>query len=481
MDIVTSSARMSVGRFAGSSDGLSCAGKRFSRTDALWAISTIGWSLQCGKGRRVLDRVVRGPLLVPRPGGSVGWYADGALGADAGGVLHFAGDWKMLSAQLPEGVRSRASDGVMLPPLIDIHTHVPQHPIRGRFVEGVPADAPEGRLLAGLRRNVFPAEARCGDRAYTERVARAFLADTLAHGVVGGAAYMTPSVEATEAALSILPETWSVGQVLMDLNCPPDLCTDDKTVEADTERLARQFGRRVIVTDRFAVAVSTALRRRASALAGRLGLRTQTHLNEQVAEKRLVERTLYPDATSYADVYRRDGLLDHHCIAAHCVHMTEPEWAILRDTGTAIAHCPTSNLLLGSGVMNLDEAIDRGIAYALGTDVGASPTVSMLAEMARFLQVHAGRSARATPAEALYRTTLAPAEILGLDHRLGRLEAGRPMSFIEVDAIPEIAPRAPVEEVIRALLPADLDAPAESVRRVTLGGRAAFERGAVRG
>jgi guanine deaminase len=425
----------------------------------------------------VLEQVVRGPLLVPRPGGTVAFFADGALAADAGGVLRFAGDWKKLSEDLPAGVPVRGSDGILLPPLIDIHTHVPQHPIRGRFVEGVAADAPEGRLLAGLRRNVFPAEARCRDRAYAERVTREFLADTLAHGVVGGAAYMTPSVDAAEVALSVLPETWGVGQVLMDRNCPPDLCTDDASVEADAERLAGRFGRRVIVTDRFAVAVSTPLRRRASALAARLGLRTQTHLNEQPAEKRLVERTLYPDAASYTDVYRRDGLLDHRCIAAHCVHMTGPEWSILRDSSTAIAHCPTSNLLLGSGVMNLDEAIDRGIAYALGTDVGASPTVSMLAEMARFLQVHAGRSARATPAEALHRATLAPAEILGLDRELGRLEPGRPMSFIEVEPASQVAPTASVDAVIGSLLPVNLDAPAESVRRVTLGGQVVFERG----
>jgi guanine deaminase len=429
----------------------------------------------------VLEQVVRGPLLVPKPGGFVAFYADGALVADANGSLRFAGAWQELAARLTAGAPFRASTGVILPPLLDIHTHVSQHPIRGRFVEGVPEDAPEGRLLAGLKRNVFPAEARCRDRAYAERVTREFLADTLAHGVVGGAAYMTSSVEATEAALTILPEAWSVGQVLMDQNCPPDLRTDEAAVESDTERLAGRFGRRVIVTDRFAVAVSTPLRRRASAVAGRLGLRTQTHLNEQVAEKRLVERTLYPEAASYTDVYRRDGLLDHACIAAHCVHMTGPEWAILRDTCTATAHCPTSNLLLGSGVMNLDEAIDRGIAYALGTDVGASPTVSMLAEMARFLQVHAGRSARATPAEALYRATLAPAEILGLDRELGRLEAGRPMSFIEVEAVSQTAPGAPVDEVIRSLLPPDPDAPAESVRRVTLGGRVVFERGAGHG
>jgi guanine deaminase len=427
----------------------------------------------------VLEQVVLGPLLVPNAGGSVTFHRDGALAGDGGGTLRYAGAAEGLRRDLPRDARVRASDGVMLPPLLDIHTHVPQHPIRGRFLEGVPDGAPGGKLLNGLRRNVFPAEARCNDAAYAEKVTRVFLADTLSHGVFGGASYMTPSAVATEVALSILPESWAVGLVLMNQNCPPDLCTDERTLESDVERLAKRFGRRLLVTDRFAVAVNSPLRRRGAALAERCGLRTQTHLNEQPGEKELVEKTLYPEANSYADVYRRDGLLDHECVAAHCVHMRADEWSILRDTGTVVAHCPTSNELLGSGVMRLDEVLARGLPYALGTDVGASPTVSILAEMGRFLKVHHGRSARATPSEALYRATLAPAEILGLDRHLGRLEAGHPMSFIEVST-GRLAGGASADDVVRSLLPADLDASEPRVLRVTLAGRVAFQREAAR-
>jgi cytosine/adenosine deaminase-related metal-dependent hydrolase len=148
----------------------------------------------------------------------------------------------------------------------------------------------------------------------------------------------------------------------------------------------------------------------------------------------------------------------------------------VRDTGSVIAHCPTSNLLLGSGVMSLDAVLDRGIPYALATDVGASPTVSMLAEMGRFLRVHHGRSTQATPSEALYRSTRAAAEILGLDQTFGRLEAGRPASFIEVTAKVNWAEAAQADDVVVALIPDDLDAPPQSVNRVTLAGRVVFER-----
>jgi guanine deaminase len=416
----------------------------------------------------MLEQIVRGPLLIPQENGSVIFHSDGALVSDANGLIQYAGEYNG-SRPRSVGQHERTSAGVMMPPLVDIHIHIPQHPIRGRFVEGVPDDTPGGRLLAGLRKNVFPIEAKCCEAEHTHKVVGQFLADTLSHGVVGGAAYMTPSGLATEIALTILPESWSVGMVLMNQNCPENLRTDEPNLAKDIKRLANKFGRRLIVTDRFAVAVNSPLRRRAVGLAAEFGLRTQTHLNEQVAEKELVEKTLYPHAASYTDVYLQDGLLAHDCIAAHCIQMSYDEWEMLRDSGSVIAHCPTSNELLGSGVMPLDEVLNRRIPYAIATDVGASPTVSILAEMKRFLKVHAGRCERATAAEALYRSTRAPAEMLGLP--FGTFEPGQPMSFIEVGVSDSTA-----KSVIESLLPSDINNPAPSVSRVTISGRTVFER-----
>jgi guanine deaminase len=445
----------------------------------------------------MLDQIIRGPLLIPSEDGRVAFFSDGALASDAAGIIQFAGGWQQLSPQLPAGhPPERRSAGTMLPPLLDIHTHIPQHPIRGRFADGIPDNPPGGRLLSALKRNVFPAEARCGGNEYTRRVVADFLADTLAHGIVGGAAFMTVSAPATEIALEMLPNEWSVGLVLMNQNTPDNLRTDEANLDADISRLAARFGRRLIVTDRFAVAVTSPLRKQAAALAAKFGLRTQTHLNEQAAEKQFVERDLYPHSASYTAVYRDDGLLDHQCILAHCIHQTAAEWPIITASNSVIAHCPTSNLLLGSGVMPLDCVMEKKIPFALGTDVGASPTVSMLAEMGRFLRVHAGKSSRATAAEALFRSTLAPANILGLD--IGRLEPGRPMSFIELRAttpsqssvlgstvfdpeaqtrreLAEVSPQSfSTDDAIRSLLPINLDDPENSVRRVTLAGKMVF-------
>jgi guanine deaminase len=269
-------------------------------------------------------------------------------------------------------------------------------------------------------------------------VIEAFREDTQAHGVVGGAAYMTVHPAATRAALEMLGPEWFVGFVLMVRFCPPYLQTDLATLDDDVAALAADFGNRLIVTDRFAGAVDSPLRRHGVELSRRFGLRMQTHLNEQLAEKVWIE-SLYPDAANYTDVYRRDGLLERAGILAHCIRMRPEEFDMVAaaiPSGAAIAHCPVSNSLLGSGIMPLEEVAARRIPYALCTDVAASPTTSLLCEMLQFLRVHSGRSAVATPQEALFRVTLAPAMILGLADRFGSFEVGKDFSFIEIGGPP---------------------------------------------
>jgi len=405
-------------------------------------------------------RAIRGPVLAPRADAGVDYWPDGVLVGDDRGRIVAAGPWDEVAARLNvAAAEATSSQGIILPPLLDAHIHIPQHPIRGRFADGIGADPPGGRLLASLEQNVFPAEGRCEAPAHARHVVATFAADTLANGVIGGAAYMTVHARATQIALERLADTWSVGLVLMNGHCPAYLRTDEPVLAADVAALAADFGRRCIVTDRFAVSVSTPLRQAGVALARRHGLRMQTHLDEQRAEKRLVEETLYPDAGSYAGVYARDGLLDCEPILAHCIHVRPEEIDLIADASSAIAHCPVSNTLLGSGVMPLDTIRAAGIPHCLCTDVGASPTTSLLCEMAQFLKVHAGSSAAATPEEALRLVTAAPARILGLADRLGTFSPGKEYSFIEVacGAPPPATAREAILCGVLGMTEADLD------------------------
>jgi guanine deaminase len=395
----------------------------------------------------LMPKVFRAPLCNPRPDGGVDYLPDAALAADKNGRITFVGDWQQFERQYGREVEHERLTGLLVPGMLDLHTHVPQHPIRGHFMDGVDADDPRGVLLAGLERNVFPAERTWESPAHAVAVARRFAEDALHNGVVGGCAFLTIHADAAEQVLGLLPPTWHAGMVLMDQNCPPYLRNDEHAIE-EVARLASQFGQRFVMTDRFAVANSTAQRHPAAKIARERGLLTQTHLNEQVLEKRLVEQTLYPHARSYTDVYLDDGWLDSRAVLAHCVQMTPPEWDVLAAKRCVIAHCPTSNARLASGVMDLNAAVAYGIDYAICTDVGASGTTSLLAEMAMFLLVHRGRSNHATACEALYRTTLAPARVLGLDDCLGRFEVGKEMCFVELTPPPEGATDA--ETVLQA-------------------------------
>ncbi len=396
----------------------------------------------------MIARAIRGPILNPTTACGVDYFPDGVLVADEDDLIVFCGHWSEFAGQV--GANKPATEtarGILCPPFLDAHIHVPQHPIRGRFAEGIVDHPPEGRLLAGLLRNVFPAEGKFADTSYALETIREFERDTLAHGVVGGAAYLTVHADAAEAALESMHRYWSVGPVLMNQNCPEYL-QNDEFILPRIAAMAAKFGRRVIMTDRFAVAVNSALRTLACAEAERLGLRTQTHLNEQRLEKRFVEESLYPHAASYTDVYYRDGLLDHDAILAHCIHMSDVEFATVEENHGVIAHCPTSNTLLGSGIMPLDRVASHGIEWAICTDVGASPTTSMLCEMAQFLKVHAGRSRLATPSVALYRATLAPAKILGLDREIGRFGVGMTLSYLEIDPGQSVVSAQSADQVI---------------------------------
>ncbi|MDB5327948.1 MAG: Guanine deaminase, partial [Phycisphaerales bacterium] len=126
--------------------------------------------------------VLRGPILNPLPDRTIDYLPDGVLAGDEHGRISFIGTYAEFTAQHGEATDVERVSGLILPPMLDLHTHVPQHPIRGHFCSGVDDHAPEGRLLAGLNRNVFPAEVRFEDLDFARKIVDAFAADTLANG-----------------------------------------------------------------------------------------------------------------------------------------------------------------------------------------------------------------------------------------------------------------------------------------------------------
>lgn len=336
---------------------------------------------------------------------------------------------------------------VLLPGLVDAHVHFPQTRVLG---------SASGPLLDWLARSVFPEEARFASRGYAEAVATEFCDALVASGTTCAAIYGSSHPGSTEALFAALDHRGLraiAGMTLMDRGAPPDLLMPGPwAIEAARALADRWHGHddgrlQYAVTPRFALSCSPELLRGAGKLAHERGLRVQTHLSENKAE---IEATAaaFPECSDYLAVYERHGLCHDRTILGHCIWLSDGEWTRLSMRGAAVAHCPDSNFFLGSGLMPLRAALDRGVRVGLGTDVGAGRTFSVRRVAARAYDAALLRDAPVSPEALLWHATLGGARALGLDDRIGRVAPRHEADLVAVD-VPEAATGA---SLIDALL-----------------------------
>jgi len=214
---------------------------------------------------------------------------------------------------------------------------------------------------------------------------------------------------------------------------PPDSLVEDiDTVLADTERLAAlQDGDglvQIAVAPCSPFSVTGKLMQESAELARRRGLVLHTHLAETVDEEEYCKELYGCRPVEYLDSL---GWLDGDVWCAHCVHLSGPDVERFRETGTGVAHCPTSNLRLGAGVAPLRELLDAGVRVGLGVDGSASnERGDLFFEVKQALLVARGRGGpRAlTAREALRIGTRGGAAVLRRDD-IGSLEPGRRADF----------------------------------------------------
>jgi guanine deaminase len=192
--------------------------------------------------------------------------------------------------------------------------------------------------------------------------------------------------------------------------------------------IARWHGRQRLayaVTPRFAPTSSDAqLAMAGSLLARHPGLYMQTHVAENPAEVRWVAE-LFPQARSYLDVYERHGLLNGRAVLAHGIWLDDTDRALLHERRSMIAHSPSSNLFLGSGLFGWAAAEDAGVAVTLASDVGGGTSLSMIRTMAAAYQVQALAGTKLSAWVLLHAATRGAAQALGLGHEIGSLDGGR--------------------------------------------------------
>jgi guanine deaminase len=312
---------------------------------------------------------------------------------------------------------------LVLPGFVDTHVHSPQIDVIASY---------GSELLDWLTTHTFPAEARHADPVHAAGAAAHFLDALIAHGTTSAVVFPTVhagSVDALFGAAEARGMRIIAGKVLMDRNAPAELLDDVASAEREMEELiARWHGRGRLayaVTVRFAPTSTRAQ----LALAGRLcradpSLYLQTHLAENRAEVRWVHE-LFAEARSYLDVYAAVGLLHAKSVFAHGIWLDDADRAALAAAGAQIAHSPSSNLFLGSGLFGWRAAEAAGVKVSLASDVGGGTSLSMLRNMADAYKIQALAGERLTAWKALDAATRGAAAALGLGHEIGSLEPGR--------------------------------------------------------
>ena len=369
------------------------------------------------------------------------YHEDGLLVID-GGRVAAVGPAAMLLPQLsPTVALTEHADALIMPGFVDTHIHFPQTDMI----------ASGGRdLLDWLARYTYPAERRFGDPDHARAVADFFINELLANGTttaqVLGSVHAV-SVEAVFAAAAALNLRLIAGKALMDRHCPADARDTAASGERDTRALIDRWHNRdrlrYAITPRFAPTSTEAQLASAGRLAAEFpDVHVHSHLAENPAEVAWA-RELFPWNRSYTDVYDHYGLLRPRAVYAHGIHLDGRDRQRLAETGTWIAHAPTSNLYLGSGLFDFAAADAAQLCYAIGTDVGAGTSFSLLRTMGEAYKVAQLQGQHLSPLRAFYLATLAGARALDMDHCIGTFRPGAEADFIVLDlaATPLIARR----------------------------------------
>ena len=345
-------------------------------------------------------------------------------------------------------------EGVILPAFYDVHFHWVQDDVRQK---------PKASLLEWLETHTFPEEARFSDYDYCEAKAAFFWSRIISTGTIGGLCYSSTHSTALDAAMRHAPEGFKIGNVLMNMSCPDYLIQSSEEAIQSVHNGANAYESRYCVTPRFAPTTSPDVMSEGARVAKDNGLFVQTHLCETTDE---IQHTLnlyrdipgFEDISSYTEIYARCDMLGPKTVMGHSIHFEQDEWDMLADSNTAIASCPTSNapiedLGLGSGLFDFEKAEEQGIRWALASDIGGGPYLCMFDVIDSFERQnrYAGKSGD-HHIKALYRSTQAGAEILGLGDSRGNISAGKRLDCIQCVATHGIEPDATPASVLKAII-----------------------------
>ena len=308
---------------------------------------------------------------------------------------------------------------VLIPGLINLHTHAAMSLMRG-LADDVP-------LMPWLQSHIWPAEAKFVSANFVRDGTLLACAEMLAGGITCfNDMYFYPAA-AAEAAKQIGMRA-NLGLVVLEF---PTNYANDADDYIDKGTTAKDLLRdESLISFSFAphapYTVADATFSQINTLSAQLDIGIHTHLHETKDEIAQSEQAhgMRPLAR-LANL----GLLNANVTLAHCVHLNAAEIKLLADNGCSIAHCPSSNLKLASGIAPIAEYAKHGINIGLGTDGAASNNrLDMFAEMrlaALLAKGQSGDASAITAHQALEMATINGAKALNLSDKVGSIEIGK--------------------------------------------------------
>jgi 5-methylthioadenosine/S-adenosylhomocysteine deaminase len=347
----------------------------------------------------------------------------------------------------------------LLPGFVQTHVHLCQTLFRGA--------ADDLALIDWLEKRIWPMEAaHTAESVYAS--ARLGVAELIRGGTT--CALTMETVRHTDAVFTAVEESGfraTVGKCMMDKGGAVPAALLEQTEASIAESLAlldRWHGRadgriRYCFAPRFAVSCTRDLLKRVAQLSRQRGVIVHTHASENKDEIEMVERE---SGLRNIDYLNEVGLAGSHVVLAHCVHLNDRELDLLSRTGTHVAHCPSSNLKLGSGFARIPEMIERGISVSLGADgAPCNNRLDMFTEMrtASLIQ-KALHGAQTLPAPAMLRmATIDGARALGLEKEIGTIEVGKraDLTLMNLNRFHTTPHPDPISTIVYAAEASDVD------------------------
>ena len=384
------------------------------------------------------------------PDTAVEYFNDGTLLVEDGHVVSLG---NTRDTELPKGcVQHDYRGNLLVPGFVDTHVHYPQVDVIASYGT---------QLLDWLETYTFPAESKFGDSQTASDTASFFLDELLRNGTTTALVFGTVHKQSVDAFFKEAQKRnlrMICGKVLMDRNAPAELCDTPETAYADSTALIKQWHKKdrlgYAVTPRFApTSTEEQLRVSAQLLDEHSDVHLHTHLSESPAECDWVA-SLFPDQLDYLAVYEHFGLLRKRSVFAHGIHLSHSEWQRIGKANAAVAHCPTSNLFIGSGLFDLRAAQKAGVLVGLGTDIGGGDSFSILRTINEAYKVQQLQGVSLAPEQAFYLATLGGATALDLQSHIGNFEAGKEADLVVLNpnATPLLARRCNLDEDWRSTL-----------------------------